>query len=126
MGTETFNITSTCPNRVDCCEELLENCNQDLSGFFGWLMTGDEIWIHHYDLVGQQEAKIWKKPRKKTLSRPRMARSGDKIIMTIFWDCKGVLLVDLLPCDTTTNGPYYASLLHRLRSSIQEKYRRET
>ena len=126
MSAETFNTISTCPNQVDCCEELLKNCNQDPIGFFGCLMTGDKIWIHHCDLASQQEAKTWKKPGKKTLSRPRVAQSAGKIIMTIFWDCKGVLLVDFLPCDTTTNGPYYASLLHRLRSSIQEKYRRET
>ena len=29
-------------NRVDCCEELLENCNQDPTGFFGRIMTGDD------------------------------------------------------------------------------------
>ena len=44
--------------------------------------------------------------------------------MTIFCNCEGVLLVDPLPCDITINGPYYASLLHWLRSSIREKLRR--
>ena len=47
------------------------------------------------------------------------------IIMTIFWDCEGVLLVNFLPCGTTINSPYYASLLHRLRSSILKKRRRK-
>ena len=42
--------------------------------------------------------------------------------MIIFWDCEGV---DFLPRDTTINGQYYASLLHRLRSSILEKHRRK-
>ena len=41
--------------------------------------------------------------------------------MTIFSDCEGVLLFDFPPRDTTINDLYYASLLHRLRSSIQEK-----
>ena len=43
--------------------------------------------------------------------------------MSIFRDCDGVLFVDFLPCGTTINGPYDASLLHRLRSSIWEKRR---
>ena len=47
--------------------------------------------------------------------------------MTIFWGCKGVLLVDFLPRSTTINGPYYASFLHQLRSFIREKqYRKLT
>ena len=36
-------------NRVDCCEKLLENCNQGPTGIFGRIVTGDETWIHHYD-----------------------------------------------------------------------------
>ena len=43
--------------------------------------------------------------------------------MTIFWDCEVDCLVDFLPRSTTINGQYYASLLHRLRSSILEKRR---
>ena len=45
--------------------------------------------------------------------------------MTIFWDCESVLLVDFLPRGTIINGPYYASLLHQLRSPIREKRRRK-
>ena len=48
-----------------------------------------------------------------------------KVTMTIFWDCEDVRLVDFLPHGTTINGPYYALLLHQLRSSIREKYPRK-
>ena len=41
--------------------------------------------------------------------------------MSIFWNCEGIFLVDFLPRSTTINGPYYASFLHRLRSSIRKK-----
>ena len=41
--------------------------------------------------------------------------------MIIFWDYKDVLFVDFLPCSTIVDGPYYASLFHRLCSSIREK-----
>ena len=49
-------------NRVDCCEELLKNCNQDLTGFFSRIPPGDETRIHYYDLLSQHKATIWKKP----------------------------------------------------------------
>ena len=54
-----------------------------------------------------------------------VTRSTGKIIITIFWHCEDVLLVDFLPCCTTINGPYYASFPCWLRSSIREKHRRK-
>ena len=61
-------------NRVDCCEEPLENCSRDPTGFIGHIMIEDEdeIWIHLYDPLSQQEAKTWKKPGEKTSTRPRV------------------------------------------------------
>ena len=66
-----------------------------------------------------------KKPDEKTPTRPRVTQSTGKIVMNIFWDCKDVLLVDFLLHGITINGSYYASLLHRLRSSIREKLMRD-
>jgi len=42
---------------------------------------------------------------------------------TIFWDSKGLLLIDYLPSKTTMNGQYYASLLLKLCDAIKEKRR---
>ena len=80
-------------NRVDCCEELLESCNQNLAEFFGHILMGDKTWIHHYDPLHQQETKTWKKPGEKIPTRQRITGSATKIITTVFWDCEGVLLV---------------------------------
>ena len=86
-------------------------------------MTEDETWIHNYDLLNQQEAKTWKKPGAKTPTGQRVTQSDIKLIMTIVWDCEGVLLVGFPPHGTTINSSYYASLLHQLHSSIREKRR---
>ena len=40
---------------------------------------------------------------------------------TIFWDSKGVLLIDNLPDKTTMNGQYYANLLLKLCQAIKDK-----
>ena len=42
---------------------------------------------------------------------------------TIFWDCKGVLLVDYLPQKTTMTGPYYGEVLTNLHEAVKEKRR---
>ena len=61
-------------NRVDCCDEFLENYHQGPTGFFGCIVTGDETWMHHYDAPGQKQAKTWKKPGEKTPTRSRTTR----------------------------------------------------
>ena len=110
-------------NRVECCEELLQESNEDPIDFLGRIVTGDETWIHHYDPLSQLEAKVWKKPGEKTPTRPRIQRSTGKIMMTIFWDNKGILLTDYLSRGDTISGQYYASLIDRLRSAVLEKRR---
>ena len=91
----------------------MENCNQDSTEFWGRIVLRGETWIHHYDPLSQQEAKIWMKPGEKTPTRPRVTLSAGEIIMNIFWNCEDVLLVDFLPRGTTINGSYYASLPHQ-------------
>ena len=45
-------------NRVDCCQELLQQSEVNPAKFFDSIVTGDESWIHHYDPLSQLEAKI--------------------------------------------------------------------
>ena len=42
MDIGIFFIPLKRASRVDCCEELLETCNQDLAEFFGRILMGDE------------------------------------------------------------------------------------
>ena len=44
-------------------------------------------------------------------------------MMIIFWDKDGVLLTEYLSHGTTFNGPYYVSIIERLRSVILKKWR---
>ncbi len=44
-------------------------------------------------------------------------------MMSIFWDCDGILLVDYLPPKKKVNGEYYAQLMLQLRGAIKEKRR---
>lgn len=44
-------------------------------------------------------------------------------MMTIFWDKYGILLTDYLARGSMVNGPYYASLIERLRCAVLEKRR---
>ena len=41
----------------------------------------------------------------------------------VFWDAKGVFMLDFLPKRSTITGVYYANLLDQLRTAIHEKRR---
>src|SRR5262249_48855929 len=110
-------------NRVECCQELLQESEADPAKFLDRIVTGDESWIYHYDPLTQQEAKVWKKPGEQTPTRPRQQRSAGKVMMTIFWDRDGIVLTDYLAHGSTIDGPYYASLIERLCFAILEKRR---
>ena len=45
-------------NRVDCCQDLLQQSEVNPVKFFDSIVTGDESLIHHYDPPSQLEAKI--------------------------------------------------------------------
>jgi histone-lysine N-methyltransferase SETMAR len=110
-------------NRVTCAKELLQLGSEDPAGFYHRIVTGDESWIHHYDPESQAEAKQWKHPDSPTPKRPRQSRSAGKIMMSVFWDDSGVLLLDFLPHKETVTGIYYSQLITRLHAAIKEKRR---
>ena len=44
-----------------------------------------------------------------------------KVIVTIFWDSEGVVLVDFLEGKKTVTGAYYVEVLKKLRTKLAEK-----
>ena len=49
--------------------------------------------------------------------------SAGKVMATVFWDAKGVIMLDFLPKRSTITGVYNANLLGQLRTAIREKRR---
>ena len=48
-------------NRVDCCQECLQQNEVNTANLFDSIVTGDESWILYYDSLSQLEAKVWKR-----------------------------------------------------------------
>ena len=49
--------------------------------------------------------------------------SAGKVMNTVFWNTKGIIMLDFLPKRSTITGVYYANLLDQLRTAIREKLR---
>ena len=58
-------------NRVDCCQELLQESEVNSDNYFHSIVVDDETWLYYYDLLSQQEVKIWKKAGEETATRLR-------------------------------------------------------
>ena len=61
----------------------------------------------------------WLTPPKKFRTQP----SAGKVMATVFWDSKGIILIDYKPAGTSITGEYYANVIKQLRVAIKEKRR---
>ncbi|CAK9833775.1 Mariner Mos1 transposase [Anthophora retusa] len=84
-------------HRIAVAKEMLSLGQNVIEG----IITGDET---------------WPKPKK-----PRQSRSKIKILLTVFFDCRGVVHFEFLPPGLTVNKEYYVSVLKRLRENVRRK-----
>ena len=100
--------------RVTSSQEFLDLFTSDQDKFVRHIVTGDESWIHHWDPESKQVSMQWRHASFLPLRKFKTQPWAGKIMATIFWDSKGVLLIDYLPDKTAINGHYYANLLLKL------------
>lgn len=107
--------------RKTCAQEMLEQVDND-PDFLEMVVTGDESWIYSYDPQTKMQSSQWKtrlvSPRPK---KGRMEKSRTKSMLILFFDIKGVLLMEFLPQGATVNAAFYEGVLKRLREAIRQK-----
>ena len=80
------------------------------------LETVDETWIHYYEPENKAQSRQWVGPGSPRPKKFKTQPSAGKVMVTIFWDAKGVIMVmDILPKRSTITGVYYANLLDHPR-----------
>lgn len=107
--------------RVECAEEVLRRYEEEKDDFLDSIVTGDETWAHHYTPETKQQSKQWRHPTSPKPKKFKQTLSAGKVMATVFWDRKGVLLVDFMPKGTTINAERYCQTLEKLRRAIKNK-----
>ena len=69
------------------------------------------------------ESMQWKQKTSPTPKTFRVEKSSGKVMATVFWDEKGLLLLEFMPQKTTITGQTYANTITALRGTIKEKRR---
>uniref|UniRef100_A0A5S6Q5K0 HTH_48 domain-containing protein n=1 Tax=Trichuris muris TaxID=70415 RepID=A0A5S6Q5K0_TRIMR len=109
--------------RVAHSKEILELFKKSEDDFLRRIVTGDELWLSHYDPESEQQSRQWKHTDSPRPVRARIEPRVGKFLATIFWDADGILLIDYMQHGAIITSKYYANWLHQLRDAIKEKRR---
>ncbi|GFO42756.1 histidine ammonia-lyase [Plakobranchus ocellatus] len=91
------------------------------NNLFDNLITGDETWFHLNTPETKRDSMTWKHPSSPVTKKFKVQRSAAKVMATVFWDAKGVILLDILPQGQCINAARYCSTLDRLKEAIRRK-----
>lgn len=108
-------------NRALISSQCLSMFQGNPEEFLRRFITVDETWIHHHTPETKQQSKQWVKDGSSAPKKAKVVPSAGKIMATVFWDAKGVILVDYLKSQKTITGAYYVGLLDKLNLAIQKK-----
>jgi hypothetical protein len=78
------------------------------------IVTGDETWVHHITPETKRNSMMRKHPSSPTGNKFKTT-SVRKVMATVFWDMKGLLLVDFIHKNETINADRYIQTLQKLR-----------
>ena len=108
--------------RASVCSALLKRFRSK-DDFLLHLVTVDETWVHYYEPENKAQSRQCTGPGSPRPKKFKTQPSPGKVMATVFWDAKGVIMLDFLPKRSTITGVYYANLLDQLRTAIREKRR---
>ncbi len=104
---------------VTMCQQNLATLQTD-PVFLEKILTGDESWLHRYDLDSKCASSHWlHKDNKVHPAKALHARTVRKCMMIAFFDCRGLVHLEFAEC--TINAERYGQILRRLKDSIRQK-----
>ena len=65
--------------------------------FLFHLVTVDETWVHYYEPEIKAQSRQWVGPGSPRPKKFKMQPSAGKVMASVFWDAKGVTMLDFLP-----------------------------
>ena len=90
--------------RVEICQHLLNRYNNEGKEFLSRILTGDEMWVHHYEPESKRQSMEWKHLGSPVKKKFKTQPSTGKVMLTVFWDSEGPILEDYLEKGHTINS----------------------
>ena len=99
--------------------DFLTRYSEEGDNFLSHVVTGYETWVLHATPELKQQSMEWRHTSSPTKTKFKQTTST-QIMCTVFWDRKGVLLVDFLPQGSTINAGVYCDTLKKLRRAERD------
>ena len=78
--------------------------------------------MYGYGIETKAQSSQWKRPEEPRPRKARQVRSNVKVLLTVFFDCKGVVHYVFLPQGQgTINKEYYLEVMRQLSEEILQK-----
>ena len=81
--------------RASVCSALLKHFRSK-DDFLLRLVTVDEIWVHYYEPENKAQSRQWVGPGSPRPKKFKTQPSAGKVMATVFWDAKGIIMLDFL------------------------------
>jgi len=104
--------------RMQNCQDLLNQYEAEGDSFLDRIITGDEKWCHHYEPESRRQSMEWRHVNSPSKNKFKTLLSAGKVMCTVFWDRKWVILLDFLEPGQTINSDRYISTLTKLKARI--------
>lgn len=106
--------------RLQISDELQVTAEND-PNFLKKIITGDESWVYGYDPETKAQSSEWIEPGTPRPKKARRSRSNIKVMLTVFFDHRGIVHHEYAPRGTTINKESYRETLRRLRDAVRRK-----
>ena len=83
----------------------------------------DVTWLYHYHPETKPQSMEWR--YRGSTPKFRVQKSAVNILISIFWDQDGIILIGYLPKGQTINEEYYTPLLVQLKDILKENRRED-
>ncbi|UYV67619.1 hypothetical protein LAZ67_5001386 [Cordylochernes scorpioides] len=107
-------------HRMNIANEMLDSVRDD-PNLLQRVITDDEALVYGYDVETKAQSSQWKLPHEPRPKKARQVRSNVKVLLTVFFDCRGVVHHEFLPQGRTVNKEYYLQVMRNLREAIRQK-----
>ncbi|UYV75723.1 hypothetical protein LAZ67_13001142 [Cordylochernes scorpioides] len=81
--------------------EMLDSVRDD-PNLLQRVITGDKECVYGYDVETKAQSSQWKLPHEPRPKKARQVRSNVKVLLTVFFDCRGLVHHEFLPQGRTT------------------------
>ncbi|KAG6794559.1 Ammar1 transposase [Apis mellifera caucasica] len=97
--------------------DLLKKRNEN-DPFLKRLITGDEKWVVYNNI---KRKRWWSRPREPAQTTSKAGIHRKKVLLSVWWDYKGIVYFELLPPNRTINSVVYIEQLTKLNNAVEEK-----